>query len=157
MAARAGTIQFFFAAAVGVAIAVFGGAALLREKVDGDVSHHISAAELAALKPPADTFSPVFQPCAHCHQIGKGAKMSTGPDLNDIIDRPAAATSYPYSKALRDSGLIWNETTLRAYLANPQKMVPGTRMIFRGLEADKMNALIEFLKSESHQAGSPSK
>lgn len=138
-----------FAAVAGIVVAFLGFFVVLRREDNSGDAHHISETELAALRPPGDTFTPVFEPCAHCHQIGKGARNSTAPVLTGVMDRPAASTKYPYSKAMRDSGLVWNETTLRAFLANPQQMVPGTRMIFRGLGADKMDALIEFLKSES--------
>jgi cytochrome c len=144
-------VRIIFAAVAGAAVALVGAIVVQQAKGNAGASHRISAAELASLKPPADTFAPVFEPCAHCHQIGKGARISTGPVLTGIIGRPAASTNYPYSKAMRDSGLIWDETTLRAFLANPRQMVPGTRMIFPGLANDQMDALVAFLKSESDQ------
>jgi cytochrome c len=98
---------------------------------------------------PAETFTPIFEPCAHCHQIGKGAKNSTGPVLNGLIDRPAASTPHPYSEVMRASGLIWDEATLRAFTKDPRQLVPGTMMIFKGLPDEKINPLIDFIRSIS--------
>lgn len=108
-----------------------------------------SAPEVAqtSLQPPAPTFDPRFQSCAHCHQVGPDARNSSGPTLNGLIGREAASTEYPYSKAMRESGIIWNEPTLRAFLKAPQSVVPGTRMAFGGMEDEKIDALIDFLES----------
>lgn len=97
--------------------------------------------------PPAETFASVFEPCAHCHQIGKGAKNSTGPVLTGVIDRAAGSTAYPYSSAMRSSGLIWNEATLRAFIKNPRELVPGTRMAFKGLPDEKIIHLVDFIRN----------
>jgi len=35
---------------------------------------------------------------------------------------------YPYSSALRNSGIIWEEDTLDLFLEDPQKYIPGTHM-----------------------------
>jgi cytochrome c len=48
---------------------------------------------------------------------------------------------------MKESGLVWNETTLRAFIENPHKLVPGTRMAFPGLPEEKIAPLIEFLRS----------
>ncbi len=105
-----------------------------------------SLANLVA-SPPKETFAPIFAACAHCHQIGRGAQNSTGPVLTGLIDRPAASTSYPFSKAMRESGLVWDETTLRAFLSNPHKLVPGTRMAFAGLKDADITELLNYIRS----------
>ena len=47
---------------------------------------------------------------------------------------------------MRRSGISWTPETLDKYLADPQGMVPGTKMIFPGVkdEADR-KALIDYL------------
>lgn len=109
---------------------------------------HIPSAQVVSQprRPPAETFARVFEPCAHCHQIGDGARTSSGPVLTGVVGRPAASTDFPYSQAMRKSSLTWDEPTLRRFLANPSKVVPGTRMIFKGLSDDKMDQMIDFLK-----------
>ncbi|HWG04088.1 MAG TPA: SCO family protein [Beijerinckiaceae bacterium] len=104
--------------------------------------------------PPPETFANVFAPCAHCHEIGAGARTMTGPPLTGIIGRKAASTPhYPYSEALRDSGIIWDETNLARFIADPQAIVPGTRMIFGGLPQKDIDALVAFIASVKNDGG----
>ncbi|WP_108460672.1 c-type cytochrome [Devosia naphthalenivorans] len=99
----------------------------------------------APVRPPAETFAAIFRPCAHCHQIGEGARAVTGPVLNDVFGRPAASGDYPYSKAMKESGLVWDAATLRDFLVSPQDVVPGSRMYFQGVPESEVDAIIEFL------------
>lgn len=90
----------------------------------------------------------VFAKCKICHQVGAGAKNAVGPVLNGIVGREAGSIEgYTYSPANKNSGLTWDEATLKEYLKNPRAKVPGTKMIFPGLqnEADIEN-VIAYLK-----------
>jgi cytochrome c len=72
--------------------------------------------------------------CKVCHQIGEGAKNFVGPELNGLIGRKTGSVpDYNYSEANKESGIVWNEDNLKQYLADPKKMIPGTKMIFAGL------------------------
>jgi cytochrome c len=52
-----------------------------------------------------------------------------------------------YTNALSKSEIVWDETTLYAWVADPQAMVPGTTMTFRGIENDKTRQdLVAFLR-----------
>ena len=79
----------------------------------------------------------VFGECGGCHGLGPHAPIKAGPPLNGIIGRPVAAYhGYDYSPALsayRKNDKIWTSAALDTWLTNPQKMVPGTKMYFRGL------------------------
>ena len=35
---------------------------------------------------------------------------------------------YPYSSALKESGIVWDDDTLDAFLKDPQSLIPGTVM-----------------------------
>jgi len=107
----------------------------------------VETATAVVAKPPAATFAPVFEPCAHCHQIGEGARNATGPVLNGIVGKPSASTDYPYSEAMLHAGLVWDEETLRAFLLSPGDVVPDSRMYFGGLPESDVDAVIEFLKN----------
>lgn len=137
--------QYVFAGLVFVLVAVAGMPYLAGKGTW--VAPESASSDKLVLPPPKETFSPIFEPCAHCHQIGPGARNSTGPVLTGVINRAAASTAYPYSSAMRESGLIWDETTLRAFLENPHKLVPGTRMAFAGLGDAQISGLIEFLRT----------
>ncbi len=111
-------------------------------------------AALAAFASPAlaegdaDAGKKVFNKCKACHSMAEG-KNKVGPTLFGIFDRDAAAIKgFKYSKAMRNSGLKWDEETLTKYLIKPKALVPGTRMTFRGLkkEADIAN-LVAYMKA----------
>lgn len=65
----------------------------------------------------------VFKKCMTCHRIGEGAKNAVGPEQNGLIGRQAGTVpgfAYsPLNKAAGEAGLIWNEDTIFAYLADP--------------------------------------
>lgn len=90
----------------------------------------------------------VFKRCKACHYADK-EKNKTGPYLVDVIGRKAGSIDgYKYSKAMRESQLVWDEATLTAYLKAPKKFLKGTKMAFAGLkkEADIKN-VIAYLKT----------
>ena len=90
----------------------------------------------------------VFARCKACHQIGEGAKIAVGPVLNGIVGRKAGTyEGYSYSDANKNSGITWDEATLKEYLKNPKAKVPGTKMIFPGLPKDEdIDNVIAYLK-----------
>ena len=93
----------------------------------------------------------VFKKCKACHVVD-AEKHKTGPHLVNIMGRAAgsAAGYKKYSKAMKSSGIVWNEETLDGYLEKPKAYVKGTRMVFAGLrkEEDRAN-VIAYLKSYS--------
>ena len=96
----------------------------------------------------------LFAKCKACHAVGEGAKNRVGPHLNELMGRTAGTVeSYRYSKAMAkagEEGLVWNDETLKAYLASPKAMVKGTKMAFAGLkdEGDLAN-MIAYLSTFS--------
>ena len=58
-----------------------------------------------------------------------------------------AVLGYRYSMALKNAAVVWDEKTLDAWLANPRKLVPGNRMLFRSLrKGEHREVVIAFLK-----------
>ena len=97
-----------------------------------------------------------FGACAACHSLEPG-RHQTGPSLAGVWGRKAGALeSFPrYSAALKRSGIVWNERTLDAWLANPQKNVPGNYMLFRGISDERARAdLAAFLRTAG-EGGEP--
>ena len=79
----------------------------------------------------------VFAKCKVCHQIGENAKNFVGPVLNGVVGRKAGTyPGYNYSEANKNSGITWDEASLKEYLKNPKAKVPGTKMVFPGLPSD---------------------
>ena len=94
----------------------------------------------------------VYKKCKSCHLVDK-EKHKTGPHLVNLFGRAAgSAEGYKkYSKAMKASGIVWDETTLDGYLAAPKKYVKGTRMAFAGLKKEKDRAnVIAYLKQYSN-------
>jgi cytochrome c len=87
------------------------------------------------------------QKCKVCHQIGEGAKNFVGPELNGLIGRKnGSVPNYNYSDADKNSGITWDEATLKEYLLNPKAKIPGTKMIFAGLpKEDDRDNLVAYL------------
>ena len=90
-----------------------------------------------------------FTVCKTCHQIGPTAKNFIGPVLNGVVGRKAGTyPNYSYSDANKNSGLTWDEATLKVYLKNPKAKVPGTKMTFPGLPKDTdIDNVIAYLKT----------
>lgn len=94
-----------------------------------------------------------FRACAVCHARTDAADPKTprliGPSLFGVVGAPAARLSnYDYSAAMRRAGLIWDETTLDAFIAAPQSIISGTRMSYPGEpDPQKRAAIIAYLKT----------
>lgn len=87
--------------------------------------------------------------CKTCHQFGEGAKNSIGPVLNGVVGRKAGIyPDYNYSDANKNSGITWDEATLKVYLKNPRAKVPGTKMTFAGFQKESdIDNVVAFLKT----------
>lgn len=89
----------------------------------------------------------VYAQCAACHAVT--AVNGVGPGLLGIAGRKsAAAPGFRYSPALKRANLTWDDKTLDAYVADPQKTVPGNLMPFSGIADAKQRAdLIAYLNT----------
>ncbi len=111
--------------------------------------------EVAAVDPALiEAGEKVFKKCKACHQVGEGAKDRAGPQLNGVMGRAAGSVEgFKYSKALKakaDEGLVWNEETISAFLANPRGYMKGTKMGFAGLKSEEdQAAIVAYLSSFS--------
>ena len=101
----------------------------------------------------ADLGARKFGRCAACHTIKQNAPDLAGPNLHGAFGKPfgKSSTRYGYTAALRDSQGQWDVRTLDAWLANPQKVVPGTKMQFAGVsDALDRADLIAYMRSQSN-------
>jgi cytochrome c len=86
----------------------------------------------------------VYERCQACHSLERNR---TGPKHCGLLGRKAGGVAdFSYSKALKDSGIVWDAESLDRFLENPFKAVPGTRMGYAGVKDPQERAdLIAFL------------
>lgn len=76
----------------------------------------------------------VFKKCAACHNVDPGGANALGPALFGTMGKPLAShPGFAYSDALKGVGGTWDWDKMSAWLANPKKFAPGTKMTFAGL------------------------
>jgi cytochrome c len=106
---------------------------------------------LPAAENDAQRGAAAFNVCAACHSLEPGRHL-TGPSLANVFGHKAGAAPgfMRYSDALQKSGIVWNERTFDAWLANPAKLVPGNDMTFPGIkEPQTRQDVIAYLKAVS--------
>jgi glucose/arabinose dehydrogenase len=82
--------------------------------------------------------------CALCHSID--ARGERGPGLGGVVGRTAGtAPGFAYSRALRDSHLVWTPGALDRFLSGPAALVPGTTMPVAVASAHDRRALVAYL------------
>lgn len=90
----------------------------------------------------------VFKRCHACHSEDP-SKNTFGPSLTGVVGRSAASLPrFNYSDALKNSGITWTEENLRMWVADNEKLVPGTRMRHVSISDEaEQNYLIAYLKT----------
>jgi len=90
----------------------------------------------------------LYEACEPCHGTG-AASTELGPSLIGIVGRAAGARAdFRYSRALRGAKIVWDASTLDAFLADPQSVVAGTRMPFAGIpDRSDPASLISYLRA----------
>jgi cytochrome c len=91
----------------------------------------------------------MFRQCMACHSTETGEHL-TGPSLAHAFGNKAAGADgfQRYSEALKRADVTWNESTLEAWLADPERLVPGNSMTFPGVrDAQARQDLIAYLKA----------
>jgi cytochrome c len=97
-----------------------------------------------AATPPGD-----FAVCQACHESTAGARPSLGPNLFNIGGRKAGSVpDFDYSDAMKASATVWNADTLKAFILDPAKAIPGNKMDYPGASDDaSAKAIADYLMS----------
>lgn len=87
-----------------------------------------------------------------CH-ANDPARKAYGPSLIGVIGRKAGSLEgFEYSDAMKNSGIIWNKNTLRAWMADNDGFMPGTRMRHVGIDdRTEQDFLLTYLTNLSTQ------
>ncbi|RWA66089.1 MAG: c-type cytochrome [Mesorhizobium sp.] len=88
--------------------------------------------------------------CGTCHLVVPGVK-NPKPNLWGIVGRRKASQGdVEYSSSLKDAGGDWTFEELNLFISNPALTLPGTDMLFPGLQDEKQRAdLIAYLRTLS--------
>ncbi|MGF6310516.1 cytochrome c [Bradyrhizobium sp. i1.8.4] len=87
--------------------------------------------------------------CRTCHTVKEGDNR-VGPNLHDIIGRKAGSVAnFPYSEAMKSSGIVWDDSTLLRFIEDPEAVVSGNGMKpYTGVRSAEDRAkIVAFLKS----------
>ena len=108
----------------------------------------LAAGALVATSANAAPAPTSFAQCSVCHTVSKGAANGIGPNLYGVIGKKAGGVKgYAYSSQLKAAKLVWDAKTLDTWLANPMKLVPGTKMAYMGqTDAKKRAEIAAYLK-----------
>jgi cytochrome c2 len=84
--------------------------------------------------------------CLGCHGDAN-TPNAQGPSLVGVVGRKAGSSGGATSRALSESGIVWDEATLRQYLAAPGDKVHGTIMPVGTQRPQDREDLIAYLKT----------
>ncbi len=90
--------------------------------------------------------------CQSCHTLIEGRNL-VGPSLYKIVGREAGTVEgFRYSDANANSGVVWTEDALFAFMEDPRGYMPGTRMIFPGVRKPQDRAdIIAYLQESANE------
>ena len=103
----------------------------------------------AIAEDPVQSGRQVFdQRCRTCHGGTAPADYPVGPSLIGVIGRKAGIEdSGMHSRAVMDSGIVWHRESLRRFLTQPQREIPGTLMPVSVRDPAELESLLDYLES----------
>lgn len=83
--------------------------------------------------------------CVACHSPDANR---VGPRHRGVVGRKAGSLpDFNYSKAVKNSNIVWDEQTLDKWLTNPQAFISGQRMNFKVADPTDRADIIAYLKT----------
>jgi len=92
-----------------------------------------------------------FGQCSGCHTVVANTRDSMGPNLFGIVGHKVGARpGYGYSDEMKNAGFTWTHEKLKAFVMDPESVVPHSNMMFTGIknptQAEDVVAYLETLK-----------
>jgi cytochrome c len=113
---------------------------------------------VATAAQPSERGVALFRKCSACHDLTVPQSAKAGPTLSGLFGRRAGAVpGYPYSAALKESGVVWDDATVdRLFALGPAAVVPGSKMPLQRMPDAKDRAdLIQFLQQATRPPATP--
>jgi cytochrome c2 len=86
--------------------------------------------------------------CQTCHGGTSAPDTPIGPNLVGIIGRKAGTgNSGVHSRAAMESDTVWTRDSLRRYLSEPGREMPGTLMPVQVQDPKELDDLLNYLQS----------
>jgi len=103
----------------------------------------------ASADPSAPSGQEVFERrCRTCHGGTERALSSIGPNLSGIIGTKAGTqASGVHSRAMMDSGIVWDRETLRRFISDAPREVPLGYMPAGAVPPAELESLLDYLES----------
>lgn len=87
--------------------------------------------------------------CSSCHSIDRHGE---GPAHRGVVGRRAGALKdFDYSPALRASKILWTRATLKAWLTDPEALIPGQGMDYQLDDAQDREDVVAYLATLKRQ------
>jgi cytochrome c len=85
--------------------------------------------------------------CTGCHALDK---IKFGPPLRKVFGNGAGKDpQFTYSDAMKNSPVVWDESTLDRWLTDTDRVIPGNDMAFRLNDPAERSSIIAYLKQLS--------
>lgn len=82
----------------------------------------------------------------HCGSCHSADQHGDGPAHRGVVGRRAGALKdFDYSPALRTSKILWTRATLKAWLTNPEALIPGQGMDYQLDDAQEREDVVAYL------------
>jgi cytochrome c len=86
--------------------------------------------------------------CKSCHVAASPSTATLGPSLAGLIGKKAGSgKTGVHSRALAESGIVWSRGSLRNFLSDPGRAVPGTIMPSRVEDPKELEDLLNYLET----------
>ena len=99
---------------------------------------------------PQDGASLFVSQCGTCHSVDPRAPPRQGPNLAGVyLRRAGTLDGFHYSDGFARAEFVWDEAHLDAWLAGPQRLIPGAVMLYHQDDAAIRRSIIAWLKEQN--------